>query len=57
MRFSRTLGETKLQEWATLCDAIPTRFSQALAEAAKRLEPKAQQVKLPSGTIKTDGRT
>jgi len=49
-----SLGETKLQEWATLSDAIPTRFSQALAEAAKRLEPKAQQIKLPGGTIKNE---
>jgi hypothetical protein len=49
-----TLGATKLQEWGTLCDAIPTRFSQALAAAAKRLEPKAQQVKLPSVTIKNE---
>ncbi len=49
-----TLGATKLQEWGTLSDAIPSRFSQALAAAAKRLEPKAQQVKLPSVTIKNE---
>ena len=49
-----TLGESKLQEWATLRDAIPSRFAQALAAAAKLLEPKAQQVKLPSRTIKSE---
>jgi len=49
-----TLGATKLQEWGTLSDAIPSRFSQALAAAEKRLEPKAQQVKLPSVTIKNE---
>ena len=48
----KTLQGRKLQDWLTLCDAIPTRFSQALAEAAKLLEPKAQHVKLPGGTIK-----
>jgi len=49
-----TLGASKLQEWATLRDAIPSRFAQALAAAAKLLEPKAQQVKLPSRTIKSE---
>ena len=33
---------------------MPTRFSQALAAAAKLLEPKAQHVKLPGGTIKDE---
>ena len=50
----KTLQATKLKEWKNLCDAIPTRFSQALAAAAMLLEPKAQHVKLPSGTIKGD---
>ena len=44
----------KLPDWSMLRDAIPTRFEQALAEAAKVLEPKAQHVKLPGGTIKDD---
>ena len=35
-------------------DALPTRFSNALAAAAKLLEPKAQHVSLPGGTIKND---
>ena len=50
----KTLQATRLKEWETLCDALPTRFSQALAAAAKLLEPKAQHVKLPGGTIKDD---
>jgi hypothetical protein len=41
-------------EWKTLADALPTRFGQALAAAAHMLEPKAQRVKLPGGTIKTE---
>ena len=45
-----TLRATKLPEWGTPRDAIPTRFKQALAEAATVLEPKAQHVKLPGGT-------
>ena len=37
-----------------LCDALPTRFSNALAAAAKLLEPKAQYIKLTGGTIKNE---
>ena len=33
---------------------MPTRFNNALAAAAKLLEPKAQEVKLPGGTIKDE---
>jgi hypothetical protein len=50
-----TLHRTKLCELQNLCDALPTRFSNALAAAAKLLEPKAQPVNLPSATIKDDG--
>jgi hypothetical protein len=49
-----TLAGTRLKEWNNLADALPTRFSQALGAAAKLLEPKAQQVKLPGGTIKNE---
>ncbi len=49
-----TLNTTKLREWSNLCDALPTRFANALAAAAKLLEPKAQYVKLPGGTIKDE---
>jgi hypothetical protein len=50
----KTLQQTKLSEWKNLCDAIPTRFSQALQAAAKLLEPKAQAVKLLGATIKNE---
>ncbi len=49
-----TLRQTKLSELKAVCDALPTRFSIALASAAKLLEPKAQPVSLPGGTIKTE---
>jgi hypothetical protein len=49
-----TLTTTRLKEWKTLADALPTRFAQALAAAAKLLEPEAQPVKLAGGTIKTE---
>ena len=51
MSHSRT---TRLKEWKTLGDALPTRFGQALAAAARLLEPKAQTVKLTGGTIKNE---
>ncbi len=50
-----SLTAMKLPEWSTLRDALSTRFSQALAAAGKLLEPKAQHVKLPGGTIKDEG--
>ena len=49
-----TLNGTKLKEWKNLCDALPTRFSQALTAAARALEPKARPIKLPGGTIKSE---
>ena len=39
-------GRPKLSELRAIGDALPTRFSNALAAAAKLLEPKAQHVKL-----------
>ena len=49
-----TLRHTKLSELRALGDALPTRFNNAATTAAKLLEPKAQHVQLPRGTIKTD---
>jgi len=49
-----TLQKTKVSELQAICDALPTRFSHASASAAKMLEPQAQSVSLPSGTIKTE---
>ena len=50
-----TLQHTKLSELRAMSDALPTRFQNAAAAAAKLLEPKAQYVSLPSGTIKNEG--
>jgi hypothetical protein len=43
---SCTLGERR-----NLLDAVPQRFSRALDEASRLLEPKAQRVMLPGATI------
>ncbi len=50
----RSLSNHTLSELWAIRDALPTRFNNALAAAAKRLEPKAQEVKLPGGTIKDE---
>ena len=49
-----TLRHIKLSELRAVCDALPTRFNHAATAAAKLLEPKAQHVSLPGGTIKND---
>jgi len=50
----QSLRATRLQEWQNLCDALPTRFNQALTAAVQLLEPKAQHMKLPGWTIRND---
>jgi hypothetical protein len=49
-----TLERMKLSELRAIRDAMPARSSNALADAVKLLEPKAQQVNLPSRTIKNE---
>jgi len=49
-----TLRHTGLSELRTMSDALPTRFNNAATAAAKLLEPKAQHVQLPGGTIKNE---
>jgi hypothetical protein len=49
-----TLRQTRLSELSAIADALPTRFGNALAAAAKLLEPQAQHVKLPGGTIRDE---
>jgi hypothetical protein len=49
-----TLRHTKLSELLAFSDALPTRFNNAATAAAKLLEPKAQHVSLPGGTIKSE---
>ena len=49
----RTLDSTPLSSLADKSAALPGRYSAALAQAGKLLEPKLQQVRLTSGTLKT----
>jgi hypothetical protein len=49
-----TLRHTKLSELRAMSDALPTRFQNAASSAAKLLEPKAQYISLPGGTIKDE---
>lgn len=46
------LRNCDLASWRTHADALPTRFSQALASVVKEAEPKAQRIQLPSATIR-----
>jgi hypothetical protein len=45
------LSMRKLPDRRNLLDAVPQRFTRALDEAARLLEPKAQRVELPQTTI------
>src|SRR5262249_51255494 len=49
-----TLRHTKLSELRAIGDALPTRFGNVAAAASKLLEPKAQYISLPGGTIKNE---
>jgi hypothetical protein len=49
------LEETPLTGWKTKIDALPQQFSNAALAAAKLLEPKTQNIKLTSWTLKTEG--
>ncbi len=48
-----TLDRTPLGSWKDKTDALSGRFSNAIAAAARLLEPKVQTVRLSSGTLKT----
>ena len=48
------LEETPLTGWKTKIDALPQQFSNAALAAAKLLEPETQNIKLTSGTLKTE---
>ena len=50
----QTLNRTKLSELHAVADALPSRFTATITDLAKLLEPKAQSVSLPGGTIKTE---
>ena len=45
------LRTSTLADRRNLLDAVPQRFSRALDEASRLLEPKAQRVVLPGATI------
>ena len=45
------LRNSSLADRRNLLDAVPQRFSRALDEASRLLEPKAQRVVLPGATI------
>lgn len=49
-----SLAAISLEVWATRRDALPQRFSNALTEAVKLLEPKAVRVALPSATLRDE---
>ena len=49
-----TLDRAPLASWRDKTDALSGRSSQAIAAAAKLLEPKIQTVRLTSGTLKTE---
>lgn len=46
-----SLQDRRIEDWKTLCDALPSRFQAALTDAAKMLEPKARRISLPNATI------
>lgn len=48
------LNARSLENWQSAFHAIPSRFTAALTEASKLLEPKAVPVSLPGATLKTE---
>jgi len=50
----QSLEETPLPNWKTKIDALPQQLSNATLGAAKLLEPKTKNIKLTSGTLKTE---
>jgi len=49
-----SLDGTALSEWESLAFSLPERFSRALQEAARKLEPSAVRVRLPGANLKTE---
>lgn len=49
----RTLDATPLSSWKDKTDALVNRFTKAITQAGKLIEPKLQRVHLTSGTLKT----
>lgn len=51
----RSLDRISLSGWQARLDALPKRFGDVLAEAARALEPDTVRVRLPSRVLKTTG--
>ena len=49
-----SLDRMPLDRWATLRDALPQRFQNALVEATQLLQPKAVAVALPRATLTSE---
>jgi predicted metal-dependent hydrolase len=49
----RCLEECALAAWKTRTNALTQQFANAALAAARRLEPKTQNVRLTSGTLRT----
>ena len=49
-----TLNTTALSEWESLAYSLPERFSRALQEAARKLEPTAVRVRPAGANLKTE---
>jgi hypothetical protein len=50
----RTLEQTPVRAWKTRTDALIQEFARVAMAAAKLLEPKTQQIRLTSGTLKNE---
>ncbi len=50
----KSLDQTSLPAWKTRTDALPQQFARAAMAAAKLMEPKTQNVRLSSATLKTE---
>ena len=48
------LDRTSLSEWDDRTAALPERFTQALQEAARKLQPQAVRVRPPGASLKTE---
>jgi hypothetical protein len=51
---AEALDRQPLSTWASQLRAVPTALDEALLELARRVEPKARPVRLPTRTLKTD---
>ena len=50
---ANSLSQVSLEAWQTRMDALPSQFDNAVSDAVKLLEPKAQDFSLPRKTLTT----